>query len=320
MKAPAAAADTAVEPFERLRSSPARSPKRSSRLRHAQAGASRFISHQAQMALLRANNARARIAGLQPLSSEEPVGLSILIPVYNEQLTIRSVLERVREIPFPARTEIIVVDDGSTDRTGLILRSLPAWLDIRVIVHGANQGKGAAVRTALRHARGRVVVIQDADEELDPGDLLPMYALVSSGAATVCYGSRFARCGGRIRWRPLYWANRLLNGACNLLNGLELTDMNTCYKMMRADVAGRLNLESRGFAMEPEITTKLARMGVDIQELPVSYRPRAAAEGKKIRALDFLRYLRAMVYFRFRKSRGFEAPTAGVEPGIRPTT
>lgn len=249
---------------------------------------------------------------------EDPVGLSILVPVYNEQSTIRSVLERVRAVPFPARTEIVVVNDGSTDRTGEILQSLPDWTDIQVFVHDVNQGKGAAVRTALRHARGRIIVVQDADEELDPSDLLPMYALISSGAASVCYGSRFARGAGPLKWRPIYWANRMLNGLCNLLNGLKLTDMNTCYKMMPAEVAGRLNLESRGFAMEPEITTKLARMGIAISELPVGYRPRSAIEGKKIRAVDFFRYLRAMICFRFSRRNAPKSRTAAVETGVRP--
>ncbi len=293
-------------------------PRQSSRLETAGAWTLEIQAPPGPIASRRGAAGR-RARRLRPPTIEDPVGLSILIPVYNEQATVRSVLERVRAVPFPTRTEIVVVNDGSTDATDRILQSLPDWPDVRVFAHDRNQGKGAAVRTALRHARGRIVVIQDADEELDPADLLPMYDLVSRGAAPVCYGSRFARGAGRLKWRPIYWANRLLNGTCNVLNGLKLTDMNTCYKMMPAEIAARLSLESRGFALEPEITTKLARLGVAIQELPVRYTPRTASEGKKIRAIDFFRYLRAMVYFRF-IGRGREgAGAVTVEMRIDPT-
>lgn len=233
------------------------------------------------------------------MSNYDSVGLSILIPVYNERKTVQLVLEKVRAVDFKDSTEIIVVDDGSSDGTAQLLRSLPTWKNVQVLFHEVNQGKGGAIKTALQSARGRIVVIQDADEELDPENMVPMYDLVSSGKSAVCYGSRFLEDCARFRWRPLYWANRFLTIVCNLFNGLDLTDMNTCYKMMRADVARRLHLVSRGFAMEPEITTKLARMGVGIAELPVSYRPRTKAEGKKIRSFDFFKYLWAMVRFRF---------------------
>jgi glycosyltransferase involved in cell wall biosynthesis len=225
--------------------------------------------------------------------------LSILIPVYNERTTVLRVIEKVRAVPFPDAFELVLVDDGSTDGSRELLRGLPASRDMQVHFHDANSGKGAAIRTALGHARGRIVVIQDADEELDPRDLLPMYEIVSSRRASVCYGSRFLGKANGFPLRPIYLANRFLNGISNLLNGLRLTDMNTCYKMMRVELARRLDIQSRGFSMEPEITTKLARMNVEIVECPVTYRPRARAEGKKIRAVDFVRYLAAMLRFRF---------------------
>lgn len=229
--------------------------------------------------------------------------LSILIPVYNERSTIRQVIEKVRAVPFPVTVEIIVVDDGSSDGSRDILRDLPAWDDVRVFYHEMNAGKGAAIQTALRHARGEYVVVQDADLELDPTDLLPLLAVVRTGRADVCYGSRFMRDRREFHRLPTYWANRALNLTCNLINGIHLTDMNTCYKMMRADVARNVNLVSRGFAMEPEITTKLARMGVRIHEHPIRYRPRGREEGKKIRSTDFFRYLGAMVRFRLGDAR-----------------
>lgn len=233
------------------------------------------------------------------MSDSASIGLSILVPVYNEHNTIRQVLERVRGLRFPVRTEIVVVDDGSRDGTIEILRGLPAWEDVRVVFHEFNKGKGGAVQTALRHVRGEFVVVQDADLELDPTDLLPIFNIVRAGTTPACYGSRFLGDVSHLHRLPTYWANRILNLACNLINGIHLTDMNTCYKMMRADVARRVNLVSRGFAMEPEITTKLARMGVRIREHPIRYRPRGKEEGKKIRAMDCLRYLAAMVRFRF---------------------
>jgi glycosyltransferase involved in cell wall biosynthesis len=232
------------------------------------------------------------------MSDTHDIGLSILVPVYNERDTIRQVLEKVRGVRFPVKTEIVAVDDGSRDGSGDVLRSLPSWDDVRVFFHEKNAGKGAAIQTAMKHARGRLVVIQDADLELEPSDLLPLFETVQRGEAAVCYGSRFLGDNRHLRRLPTYWANRVLNLICNLINGLHITDMNTCYKMMRADVARRVNLVSRGFAMEPEITTKLARMGVRIREHSITYRPRGKEEGKKIRPFDFVRYLAAMVRFR----------------------
>jgi len=226
-------------------------------------------------------------------------GLSILIPVYNEHKTIRAILDKVRSVKFPVEREIVVVDDGSTDGSRDILATLPDWHDVRVVLHEKNGGKGAAIQTALKHARGEIVVIQDADLELEPNDLLPLFEVVHRGESEVCYGSRFLGDNRRFRGMPTYWANRILNGTCNLINGLRITDMNTCYKMMRADVAKKINLVSRSFAMEPEITTKLAKMGVKIVERPITYNPRGKEEGKKIRKSDFFKYLWAMVKFRF---------------------
>jgi dolichol-phosphate mannosyltransferase len=227
------------------------------------------------------------------------VELSILIPVFNERATILQVIEKVRAIDFAAPREIIVVDDGSTDGTTQALETAPSRDDIQIIHHQQNAGKGAAIQTALRHARGRFVVIQDADLELNPEDIIPLFKVVRAGRALVCYGSRFMGDCSAFHGMPAYWANRFLTTTCNLLNGQHVSDMNTCYKMMRADVARRIGLVSRGFAMEPEITTKLARMGIRIVERPISYNPRSKAEGKKIRRRDLWNYLVAMLRYRF---------------------
>ena len=253
------------------------------------------------------NIAQSSLRGLSPERPE----LSILIPVYNERGTVLRVLEKVRELDFSAPTEIVVVDDGSTDGTADILRLMPPRQGVRVFFHTRNTGKGGAIQTALRHAGGRIVVIQDADDELDPVDLLPMFERVRNGMAQVCYGTRFAVGSSRPWWMPTYWANRILNGICNCINGLNLTDMNTCYKMMPTGLARRLGLVSQGFEMEPEITTKLARMGVEIVEEPISYNPRSMAAGKKIRFSDGFHYLLAMIRFKFWRPT---TPSTRVQP------
>ncbi|TWT41764.1 Undecaprenyl-phosphate mannosyltransferase [Phycisphaerae bacterium RAS1] len=256
-----------------------------------------------------------RRAPAPPDDAQRPL-LSLLIPAYNERLTVLGVIERVRAVPFPCAFEIIVVDDGSTDGTTDILRAKenggqpfpPAG--VRVFFHERNRGKGAAVQTALEHVRGEIVVIQDADEELDPTDILPLLAEVRSGRP-VCYGSRFMRDTARFRFKLIYWANRTLTLMSNLLAGQTLTDMNTCYKMMRTDIARRLALESRGFTIEPEITVKLARLGLPIVEVPIRYKPRDRAAGKKIRSRDFVRYIVAMLRFRFSRSFRGNAKSGG---------
>jgi len=151
----------------------------------------------------------------------------------------------------------------------------------------------------MNQAWGDVLVIQDADLELDPGDVIGLLEPILRGQAEVCYGSRFLRRDPALYRLPTYWANRALNALSNLINGLQITDFNTCYKMFTSRIKQRLDLTSRGFCMEAEITAKLARMGLRICERPVQYNPRSRREGKKIRARDVLAYLRAMIRFRF---------------------
>jgi glycosyltransferase involved in cell wall biosynthesis len=227
--------------------------------------------------------------------------LSILVPVYNEARTVETLLRRVAAVTFPIDREIIVVDDGSTDGSREILEPLARCGLIRLFKHPINRGKGAAIRTALAFAKGDVVVVQDADLELEPDDLPSLLTPILCGEAPVCYGSRFAAHEGNaaFRLRPTYWANRMLNRFSNALNGIALSDFNTCYKMMRRDVLSRFAITQTGFAMEPEITGKLARLGVTIVERPIRYRPRSMQDGKKIRFTDLFRYLVAMIRYRY---------------------
>jgi len=228
--------------------------------------------------------------------------LSIMVPVYNERATVGAVIDRLQGLRFPIPAEIIVVDDGSTDGTRALLGGLdgrPSRYPLRVFFHAENRGKGAAVRTAMDQARGGILVIQDADLELDPQDIVGLLEPILRREAQVCYGSRFLEPDRALYRLPTYWANRMLNLLSNLINGIWITDFNTCYKMFSARIKGRLNLTSRGFAMEAEITAKLARMGLRICERPVYYKPRPRSEGKKIRARDLFAYVAAMFRFRF---------------------
>lgn len=226
--------------------------------------------------------------------------LSILVPVYNEVATVEQLVHCVAVVPFPIDREIVVVDDGSSDGSREILVRLAETNLITFVGHESNRGKGAAVQTALQHARGDVVVVQDADLELDPNDLPALLEPILSGDAEVCYGSRFmSTVPGSMRCMPTYWVNRVLNALSNLLNGINITDFNTCYKMVTTEVMSKLGIAQNGFAMEPEITAKIARLGYRIVERPVHYHPRTFAGGKKIRALDLFKYLAVMFRYRF---------------------
>ena len=223
----------------------------------------------------------------RPLTPLDPatMRLSVLIPVYNELNTIETILDRVHATPI--RKEIICVDDCSTDGTRQRLESLrdAGYID-RLILQRQNGGKGLAIRTALAASTGDVVIVQDADLEYDPQDWPALLQPLIDGKADACFGSRFLGGPHRVLY---YWhsvGNSLLTTFCNMLTNLNLTDMETCYKAVRGDLARSLVLTSDRFGFEPEITARLAQRDARIYEVPISYAGRTYTEGKKINWKD----------------------------------
>jgi glycosyltransferase involved in cell wall biosynthesis len=211
--------------------------------------------------------------------------LSVLVPVYNEAATVEASLRRLRAVPLAM--EIVCVDDASTDGTREVLERLRAEGVIdELVVHPRNMGKGAAVRSAIPRATGDVIVIQDADLEYDPFDLPRLLEPIADGRADAVFGSRFLGSPRRV----LYFWHRVGNGLLTLLSNmftnLNLTDMETCYKMVRADLMKSLPLRSNRFGIEPELTARLAQAGARVYEVPISYHGRTYAEGKKINWKD----------------------------------
>jgi glycosyltransferase involved in cell wall biosynthesis len=217
--------------------------------------------------------------------------LSIIIPAYNEAPTLRKLVEKILSVPFPVDYEIILVDDHSQDRTfkiATLLDRLVASGRIRVFRNEVNRGKGYSILRGLEQAQGDVIVVQDADFEYDPAELPRLLEPVLKGVAKVVYGSRFLGRGVPQGMAfPNYIANLFLTGMTNCLFRTGLTDMETCYKILPKDLMMSLGLSARRFDFEPEITAKLAKRGVRITELPITYSGRTASEGKKIRARDF---------------------------------
>ena len=210
--------------------------------------------------------------------------LSIVIPVYNEQATIIELLDRVAAVNI--EKEVIVVDDFSTDGTRALLENYRNEA-FTLLLHDRNQGKGAALRTGFQHATGDFVIIQDADLEYDPADFPKLLAVVENENARVVYGSRLATSQPTMTLR-YFVGNRLLTGLTNLLYGSQLTDMETCYKLLDRHLVRNLDLVSNSFNVEPEITAKLLKQGIVIHEVPISYHGRSFAEGKKISWKDFI--------------------------------
>ena len=210
--------------------------------------------------------------------------LSIVSPVYNEQATIIELLDRVAAVNI--EKEVIVVDDFSTDGTRALLENYRNEA-FTLLLHDRNQGKGAALRTGFQHATGDFVIIQDADLEYDPADFPKLLAVVENENARVVYGSRLATSQPTMTLRH-FVGNRLLTGLTNLLYGSQLTDMETCYKLLDRHLVRNLDLVSNSFNVEPEITAKLLKQGITIHEVPISYQGRSFAEGKKISWKDFI--------------------------------
>jgi glycosyltransferase involved in cell wall biosynthesis len=232
--------------------------------------------------------------------------VSILVPLYNEVDLVAESLAQVMHAPLPAglRREIVVVDDGSTDGSREVAADLVAAHPdvLRLVLHDRNQGKGAAIRTAIGHARGQWTIFQDADLEYDPREYPRLLRPLLEGRADAVYGSRFMAAGER---RVLYYwhavGNRLLTMLCNMAADLNLTDMETCYKAFRTSLLKSIPIRSRRFGIEPEITIKLAQRDVRIYETPISYHGRTYEEGKKVGFLDALQALGVILRFWVRR-------------------
>jgi len=227
--------------------------------------------------------------------SRSPFKLSIIIPVLNERTTLPQVLERIQQLPY--RTEIIIVDDGSTDGTRNFLNEL-ADGNIKVFLHEQNAGKGAAVRTAQPHVAGDFVIIQDADLEYQPEDYPALLAPLLSGHADVVYGSRFSG-PHRAYYFWNFIANKLLNFITNVLYNTILTDMECGYKAFRSEIFKNITIKSDRFDLEPELTAKIFKQNFRVVEVPITYFGRSYAEGKKISWKDFFPAIWALIKYRF---------------------
>jgi dolichol-phosphate mannosyltransferase len=235
--------------------------------------------------------------------------VSVIVPIYNEAAHVEELLRAIQA--SPAKKEIILVDDGSTDGTRQKLQSLPPMEDVTIVFHEKNSGKGAAVRTALTYAHGEYVLIQDSDLEYDPQDYPALLKPLEEGRANVVYGVRPDRPERGMRF---FLGAKLLTHLTNFLYGAGIHDEATCYKVFRRSVLSQIRLDCHRFEFCPEVTSKLCRMGEKIAEVPISYAPRSAGEGKKIRHSDgwlaiwtLLRY-RVVPRARWTRSGNSEAP------------
>jgi len=244
-----------------------------------------------------------RLPGESP--SPSPETLSVIIPAYNEEATVAAVLDMVAAVPLNMDVEILIVDDGSTDRTAEISRrwatthAARSRISARVLSQ-PNGGKGTAVRCGIANSSGDYVIIQDADMEYDANDYPALLAPLVEGQADVCYGSRVMGPDARGALK-FYLGGRLVTLVTNLLYGSRLTDEPTCYKLFRGDLIRSIPLTCTGFEFCPEVTAKILRRGLSVVEVPIHYRPRGMGEGKKIRAWDGALACWELLKWRFRK-------------------
>jgi glycosyltransferase involved in cell wall biosynthesis len=223
--------------------------------------------------------------------------VSVIMPVFNECDTIHEILKRVQQVPVVS--EIIIIDDGSTDGSREMLKDLDGKDRVKVLMHEKNSGKGAAVRTGIQNATGDVIIIQDADLEYDPNDYVSLLEPIEAGRSQVVYGSRFM---GNVPADFLFWSkvgNKTLTFITNLLYNQRLTDMETCYKAFKRDLMNDIPLRSKRFELEPEITSKFLKRGIHILEVPIHYDPRGFSEGKKIGIMDAAEAIWTLIRYRF---------------------
>lgn len=248
--------------------------------------------------------------------------VSVIVPVYNEASHIDEILRAIQS--SPVKKEIIIVDDGSSDGTRERLQAMPARDDITIVFHEKNCGKGAAIRTALAYARGEYVLIQDSDLEYDPQDYAALLRPLAEGRANVVYGRRPDRPERGLRF---FLGAKLLTHLTNLLYGAGIHDEATCYKVFRRSLFSHMRLECHRFEFCPEVTAKLCRMGERIEEVPISYIPRSAVEGKKIRHSDGWLAIWTLIRYRFAPRQRWDQvrteerqiPPFGVSVVRRPT-
>lgn len=222
--------------------------------------------------------------------------LTILIPIYNEENTLLELLNKVEEVDFEMEKEIILIDDCSTDKTQRLYKQLP----YKILYHDTNMGKGAALRTGIEQATGDIIIIQDADLEYNPEDYKPLVKLVQKNVADVVYGSRLANPQNNENFLFLsFVANITLTFLTRLLYGVYLTDMETCYKVFRADLLKSIQIKANKFDFEPEITAKVFKRGVRFMESPISYNARSTSEGKKIGWKDGVQAIWTLIKYRF---------------------
>ena len=232
---------------------------------------------------------------------QNPPKVSILMPVYNEAGTIKEIIARVHSITIPgASKELIIVDDGSKDGTRELLQEMPVTETQKIYFHAHNMGKGAALRTALTYATGDIILIQDADLEYDPGEYPELLKPILEGRADVVYGSRMTGAKVRRDFHFLHFVgNKFLTLLTNILYNTILTDMETCYKVFRADVIKNVQIKSNRFNFEPEITAKILKRKYKLYEMPISYYGRDFSEGKKITWRDGFSAVWTLIKYRF---------------------
>jgi glycosyltransferase involved in cell wall biosynthesis len=230
--------------------------------------------------------------------------LSIVMPCYNEIHTIETIVQKVLHAEVPLDRELIIVDDCSTDQTRTYLETLKDHEDIKIVLHEVNRGKGAALRTGFQHARGDVIIVQDADLEYDPDEYSKLLKPILEGKADVVYGSRFV--GGESHRVLYFWhslGNKFLTFMSNMFTNLNLTDMEVCYKVFKRNLLEKITLEEDRFGFEPEFTAKIARLNCVIYEVGISYYGRTYEEGKKINWKDGMRAIYVILkYGVFRSS------------------
>lgn len=229
--------------------------------------------------------------------------VSLIIPIYNEARHLKQFLQAIDQLDLGFEKELVLVNDHSTDGSNKILDGFP-FSSAKIIHHQpVNSGKGACLHRGFELATGDVIIIQDADFEYDPEELPKLIAPIAANKADVVYGSRFKKNNPQVHRTFHYLANRLLTILSNIFSGMYLTDMETCYKIFRADIIKNINLSSKRFGFEPEVTAKLARLKIRVMELPISYFPRNYMEGKKITWRDGVAALWLITYFNLIQSK-----------------